>query len=456
MAHLCMAHPSEHAEGLCRRCGGPFCADCLVYPFGPVKPPFCIPCAVKQGGVRTTAGNRQVVQPKENKQRLKEWRKARKRDLNSPPPDGVATWQRMDEAEADEARAAADSRRSVDRDALLLPPPEPETPTPPPGVNLAPPGASDWREEFDVPVSANFGPPGSSYEAPQDEPLLGYAPPDDSPLPDLGPAPVPEAESIGVDIGFGDPTWAPLASDPGAASEPFDSSAFSLGFDEPVAAPPTEQPFTLPGTPAATPAPAPAFGTPAAHEAPAAEQPFTLPRGFEEPAPAAPRSAQEPPSPYDTGRVTTAVDEPFPAFDPPPAAPVAFEHAADPLATFGTTAPAEPTSFAPPAPVEPTTPTYPPVPSPEPDPLSAFGLGGGDGGFAPPSGFDEPLPPPAVPQVHDLPAAEPSLTTPLDQLPPPAIRPPTPTRIPAAPPQEKAGDAKAMLARIAALRGDKD
>ena len=98
MAHICQVHPYEAAEGLCRSCGGPFCADCLVYPFGPLKPPFCVPCAVTAGGVRSNARNPTVVVPKETKRRLKEWRKARKRDLDSPPPDGVATWQKMDEA----------------------------------------------------------------------------------------------------------------------------------------------------------------------------------------------------------------------------------------------------------------------------------------------------------------------------------------------------------------------
>ncbi|MET1050785.1 MAG: hypothetical protein ABWZ55_14275, partial [Acidimicrobiales bacterium] len=100
MAHICQVHPYEAAEGLCRSCGGPFCADCLVYPFGPVKPPYCVPCAVTAAGVRKSARNPTVAVPKETKQRLKEWRKARKRDLASPPPDGVGTWQRMDEADS--------------------------------------------------------------------------------------------------------------------------------------------------------------------------------------------------------------------------------------------------------------------------------------------------------------------------------------------------------------------
>ncbi len=164
MAHICQVHPYEVAEGLCRSCGGPFCADCLVYPFGPVKPPYCVPCAVTAAGVRKNARNPTVVVPKETKRRLKEWRKARKRDLDSPPPDGVATWQKMDEAAVADDEDAAATQVTAEREALRLPPLQPETPTPPPGVNLAPPGppGSDWRDQIAVSASAAHGPPGST------------------------------------------------------------------------------------------------------------------------------------------------------------------------------------------------------------------------------------------------------------------------------------------------------
>ena len=51
----CIKHPHETGVGLCRRCGGSWCADCLVYSFGPKKPPFCMSCAMVAGGVRTGA-----------------------------------------------------------------------------------------------------------------------------------------------------------------------------------------------------------------------------------------------------------------------------------------------------------------------------------------------------------------------------------------------------------------
>ena len=47
-----MKHPFDNPSGTCKTCGGPFCAECLIYPFGEKKPPLCIPCALVVGGVR--------------------------------------------------------------------------------------------------------------------------------------------------------------------------------------------------------------------------------------------------------------------------------------------------------------------------------------------------------------------------------------------------------------------
>lgn len=218
VAHICQVHPYEAAEGLCRTCGGPFCADCLVYPFGPAKPPFCVPCAIAAGGVRRNARNPNVVVPKEKKERLKEWRRARRRDLDSPPPDGVATWQRMDDASAEIDDLAAEEEAAREREALRLPPPEPETPTPPPGVNLAPPGppGSDWREGMDLPVATNFGPPGSSFDRGDDD-VAGTEP-----------APEPETEPLlgaWVEPAAPEPPPRPLA-DPWTGPAPFEPNPF--------------------------------------------------------------------------------------------------------------------------------------------------------------------------------------------------------------------------------------
>ena len=48
----CDTHPFDSAAGTCRACKLDFCADCLVYAFGPRTPPFCIPCALQAAGIR--------------------------------------------------------------------------------------------------------------------------------------------------------------------------------------------------------------------------------------------------------------------------------------------------------------------------------------------------------------------------------------------------------------------
>jgi hypothetical protein len=53
----CDKHLFEQATGMCRDCRRPFCADCLVYAYGPNKAPFCIPCALTAAGVRSTAAS---------------------------------------------------------------------------------------------------------------------------------------------------------------------------------------------------------------------------------------------------------------------------------------------------------------------------------------------------------------------------------------------------------------
>ena len=55
MLDSCGKHPHEMGVALCRRCGGSWCGSCLVFAFGPKKPPFCMSCAMVAGGVRTSA-----------------------------------------------------------------------------------------------------------------------------------------------------------------------------------------------------------------------------------------------------------------------------------------------------------------------------------------------------------------------------------------------------------------
>lgn len=51
MTH-CMRHYEEPVAAHCRTCARPYCSRCLVYSFGPDKPPFCVGCALNASGVR--------------------------------------------------------------------------------------------------------------------------------------------------------------------------------------------------------------------------------------------------------------------------------------------------------------------------------------------------------------------------------------------------------------------
>ena len=55
MLESCSKHPHEKGSALCRRCGHGWCSSCLVYAFGPKKPPYCLSCAMVAGGVRSSA-----------------------------------------------------------------------------------------------------------------------------------------------------------------------------------------------------------------------------------------------------------------------------------------------------------------------------------------------------------------------------------------------------------------
>lgn len=69
----CIKHPHESGVSLCRRCGGSWCADCLVYAFGPKKLPYCLSCAMVAGGVRSAA-TRPAISRKELKALQKQWK----------------------------------------------------------------------------------------------------------------------------------------------------------------------------------------------------------------------------------------------------------------------------------------------------------------------------------------------------------------------------------------------
>ena len=86
MEGRCAKHQFEAAEDTCRSCGNEFCGECLVYAFGPKKPPYCIACALTAAGVRTNAAN----SPTKSKKELKQEARARQQ---RPADAGAATGQ---------------------------------------------------------------------------------------------------------------------------------------------------------------------------------------------------------------------------------------------------------------------------------------------------------------------------------------------------------------------------
>jgi hypothetical protein len=48
----CQRHLFEPAIDVCGGCRETYCADCLVWPFGRAKLPYCLTCAVQASGVR--------------------------------------------------------------------------------------------------------------------------------------------------------------------------------------------------------------------------------------------------------------------------------------------------------------------------------------------------------------------------------------------------------------------
>jgi hypothetical protein len=77
----CERHLFDRAIDLCGRCGGEYCTDCLVYSFGPSKPPYCLPCAVARAGVRSNAPTYRALSGRQQRQ----LRKRRKEALGTAP-----------------------------------------------------------------------------------------------------------------------------------------------------------------------------------------------------------------------------------------------------------------------------------------------------------------------------------------------------------------------------------
>ena len=105
----CDIHAFEMADDTCRSCGRIFCSDCLVYSFGPKKPPFCLNCAIGAAGVRSNASRGKVA----SKRQLKKAGKARKREAKAakkmPAPEPEPVTSPSDWVSENEPEAAAEA-----------------------------------------------------------------------------------------------------------------------------------------------------------------------------------------------------------------------------------------------------------------------------------------------------------------------------------------------------------
>lgn len=93
----CLRHYEEPVSDHCRSCNHPFCSRCLVYAFGPKKPPYCVGCALTASGVRNS--NHATIAPIAAQPSSKRVEKAQRR------------------LERDAAKAAAKAQKKAGRGA---------------------------------------------------------------------------------------------------------------------------------------------------------------------------------------------------------------------------------------------------------------------------------------------------------------------------------------------------
>jgi len=127
----CAKHHFDRAVAQCGQCALTFCPSCLVYAFGPNKPPFCIPCALTVGGVRRTAS----VTPKAS------WREKRARKKMLAAQSAAAA-----EANLEQALAAANADAMTEDRATATPSHEASGGT----RRAEPPEQIDWSAPFDT------------------------------------------------------------------------------------------------------------------------------------------------------------------------------------------------------------------------------------------------------------------------------------------------------------------
>jgi hypothetical protein len=98
MLDSCTKHPHEKGAALCRRCGHAWCTSCLVYSFGPKKPPYCMSCAMVAGGVKSTAAL-PAMPKRQLKAQMRAMKAAAKAEAKAAKADPPAE-QKVDDAAA--------------------------------------------------------------------------------------------------------------------------------------------------------------------------------------------------------------------------------------------------------------------------------------------------------------------------------------------------------------------
>lgn len=109
-AAFCENHTFELAEDLCGTCGRAYCAECIVYAFGPKKPPICKGCALARAGIRKHAGPTRATSRRELRRLSRERRRearAAKKD-RAAPAQMISSSMDWDAIEDDPSRPVAE------------------------------------------------------------------------------------------------------------------------------------------------------------------------------------------------------------------------------------------------------------------------------------------------------------------------------------------------------------
>jgi hypothetical protein len=132
VAH-CIRHYEEPVVALCRECAQAYCGRCLVFAFGPNKPPYCVGCALTASGVRSR--NRNPV------------------PMPSASPDDVApTDKRVERAQARAAKAEAKAAAKAAKAARKKGAPEAPADLPPEPRPTYVPAPTGHPGKFSQPV----------------------------------------------------------------------------------------------------------------------------------------------------------------------------------------------------------------------------------------------------------------------------------------------------------------